>query len=65
MLRLIGVAARRDRTYAGIVTGILAGVLPAHSSLSASFILETLLHSPGTYASILGAPALSPPDLQT
>jgi flavin-dependent dehydrogenase len=59
VLRLVGAAGRRDSTYAGIVTGILAGVLPTRSSLSASFILKTLLHSPGTYAGILGA---SPPD---
>jgi geranylgeranyl reductase family protein len=64
VLRLVGAAARRDRTYAGKVTGILAGVLPTRSSLSVSFILKTLLHSPGTYASILRAPLLSPPDLQ-
>jgi geranylgeranyl reductase family protein len=63
VLRLVGAAARRDQTYAGIVTGILAGVLPARSSLSASFILKTMLHSPGTYAGILRAQALSPPDL--
>ncbi|HYP42060.1 MAG TPA: hypothetical protein VEX13_17020 [Chloroflexia bacterium] len=63
MLRLVGAAARRDSTYAGIVTGILAGVLPTRRSLSASFILKTLLHSPGTYASILREPLLNPPDL--
>jgi geranylgeranyl reductase family protein len=63
MLRLVGAAARRDRAYARMVTGVLAGVLPTRNSLSASFILKTLLHSPGTYASILGAPSLSPPDL--
>jgi geranylgeranyl reductase family protein len=62
VLRLMGAAARRDSNYAGIITGILAGVLPTRSSLSASFILKTLLHSPGTYARILGAPSLSPPE---
>ncbi|HEX9988327.1 MAG TPA: geranylgeranyl reductase family protein [Chloroflexia bacterium] len=63
ILRLVGATARRDRAYARIVTGILAGVLPTRSSLSASFVLKTLLHSPGTYASILGAPSIRPPDL--
>ncbi len=63
VLRLVGAAARRDRTYAGIVTGILAGVLPTRNSLSTSFIGKTLLHSPGTYANILGTSSFSPSDL--
>jgi flavin-dependent dehydrogenase len=60
MLRLVGSAARRDRAYAGTITGILAGVMPTRKSLSPHFISKTLLHSPHTYASLLGAPSLDP-----
>ena len=60
VLRLVGTTARRDRAYAGIITGILAGVMPTRRSLSPLFITKTLLHSPRTYASLLGAPSVNP-----
>ena len=63
MLRLVGTTANRDRAYAGIITGILAGVVPTRKSLSPNFILKTLLHSPITYARLAGAPSLNPLDL--
>jgi geranylgeranyl reductase family protein len=62
-LKLAGESATRDRAYAGTITGILAGVVPTRRSLSAGFVLKTLLHGPGTYARLAGASSLNPLDL--
>jgi hypothetical protein len=63
VLKLMGESARRDRAYARTITGILAGVVPTRKSLSPGFVLKTFLHSPVTYARLMGAPSLSPPDI--
>jgi flavin-dependent dehydrogenase len=65
MLRLAGTTANGDRNYAGVITGILAGVMPTRKSLSPGFILRTLLHTPHTYARLLGAPSPKPLALLT
>ncbi|MDQ3930842.1 MAG: hypothetical protein M3328_17060, partial [Chloroflexota bacterium] len=56
LLRLVGSTANRDKPYAGVITGVLAGVVPTRKSLTVGFVLKTLLHRPSTYASLLGAP---------
>ncbi|MEA2573735.1 MAG: hypothetical protein QOH93_1033, partial [Chloroflexia bacterium] len=62
-LRLVAATADRDWAYAGVITGILAGVVPSRRSLSPAFVAKTLLHSPGTYARLTGAPSLNPLEL--
>ncbi len=65
LLRLVGSTADRDKSYAGVITGVLAGVVPTRRSLSLGFVLKTLLHAPGTYVRLLGANSLTLSDLLT
>jgi geranylgeranyl reductase family protein len=47
LLNLIGERAGRDLAYANTCGGILAGVVPAHHSLSPIIMTKTLLHGSG------------------
>ncbi|MDQ5826075.1 MAG: geranylgeranyl reductase family protein [Chloroflexota bacterium] len=63
LLGLVGRTANRDKAYAGVITGVLAGVVPTRRSLSVGFVLKTLLHTPSTYPRLIGATSLNTGDL--
>jgi geranylgeranyl reductase family protein len=54
LLHLIGATAGRDRRYAALCGGILAGVVPTHYSASPLLAARTLLHGPAFWGDELG-----------